>query len=346
MIAWLRHLLGWLIGAFRSRQDLVLENLALRQQLLTLHAQRPRRRFTTPQKLFWVLLRKGSAGWRRPLILVTPRTVVGWHRAGFRLYWKWLTRVRSAGGRKPVSQEIRALIFQMMVENPTWGAPRIHGELLMLGFAVSEATVSRWMRRAPRSPALARRWLSFLRNHREAAAMDFFTVPTLTFGVLYCFFVISHDRRRILHCNVSRNPQALWVSLQLLQTWEYDKQPQRFLLFDRDAKFSADVVATVQAVGCQPLRIAFRSPWQNGVAERWVGSVRRDLLDHVIPLNERHLRRLLKEYLSYYHQDRTHLGLAKDTPAGRVPTPTPGQGRKVISMPRIGGLHHRYAVAA
>jgi transposase InsO family protein len=235
----------------------------------------------------------------------------------------------------------------MVAENPTWGAPRIHGELLMLGFKISEATVSRWMRRAPRSPQLAHRWLTFLRNHREAiAAMDFFAIPTLTFGVLYGFFVISHERRRILHCNVSRNPQALWVSLQLLETWEYDKQPKRFLLFDRDSKFSADVVATVKAVGCQPLRTAFRSPWQNGVAERWVGSVRRDLLDHVIPLNERHLRRLLREYLSYYHQDRTHLGLAKDTPAGRVPTPTPGKGRKVISMPRIGGLHHRYAVAA
>ena len=148
MTAWLRHLLGWLIGAFRSRQDLVLENLALRQQLLTLHAQRPRRRFTTPQKLFWVLLRNGWAGWRRPLILVTPRTVVDWHRAGFRLYWKWLSRVRSTVGRKPIPPEVRALIFQMVAENPTWGAPRIHGELLMLGFQLSEATVSRWMRRA------------------------------------------------------------------------------------------------------------------------------------------------------------------------------------------------------
>ena len=221
MTAWLRHLLGWLIGAFRSRQDLVLENLALRQQLLTLHAQRPRRRFTTPQKLFWVLLRNGWAGWRRPLILVTPRTVVDWHRAGFRLYWKWLSRVRSTVGRKPIPPEVRALIFQMVAENPTWGAPRIHGELLMLGLHLSEATVSRWMRRAPRSPHLAQRWLTFLRNHREAiAAMDFFTVPTLTFGVLYGFFVIAHDRRRILHCNVTRSPEAIWVALRLRQTWE------------------------------------------------------------------------------------------------------------------------------
>ena len=191
-----------------------------------------------------------------------------------------------------------------------------------------------------------RRWLAFLRNHRDAiAAMDFFTVPTLTFGVLYCFFVISHDRRRILHCNVTRNPQALWVVLQLHETWESPEPPQRFVIFDRDSKFSGDVVATVKAIGCQPLRTAFRSPWQNGVAERWVGSVRRELLDHVFALNRRHLRRLLNEYVRYYHGDRTHLGLNKDTPGRRPPESATVIG-KIISQPRLGGLHHRYAVAA
>jgi putative transposase len=194
---------------------------------------------------------------------------------------------------------------------------------------------------------LSKRWLTFLRNHREAiAAMDFFTVPTLTFGVLYCFFVIGHDRRRILHCNVTRNPNALWVALQLHETWECGEQPERFLIFDRDTKFSADVVSTVKAMGSQPIRTAFRSPWQNGIAERWVGSVRRDLLDHVIVLNERHLRRLLREYVRYYHEDRTHLGLGKDTPGGRVPASVPSNRHKVISLPRLGGLHHRYTVAA
>jgi putative transposase len=347
MIVWLRHFLGWVVGAFRSREDIILENLALRQQLLALHAQRPRRRLTASHKLFWVVLRKCWARWKEPLIQVTPRTVVGWHRAGFRLYWKWLSRAKSRGGRKPVSKQIRALIFQMVAENPTWGAPRIHGELLKLGFDLSEPTVSRWVRRAPRPPDPARRWLIFLRNHREAiAAMDFFTVPTLTFGILYCFFVIGHDRRRILHCNVTRNPSALWVALQLHETWEYSQPPQRFLIFDRDAKFSADVVSTVKAMGSQPIRTAFRSPWQNGIAERWVGSVRRDLLDHVIVLNRKHLRRLLKEYVRYYHEDRTHLGLGKDTPGGRVAASMPSSGHKVISLPRLGGLHHRYTVAA
>jgi hypothetical protein len=183
MIVWLRHLLGWLRSAFVAREDLVLENLALRQQLLALHTQKPRRRLTASQRLFWVVLRRLWARWKQPLILVTPRTVVGWHRAGFRLYWKWLSRAKSSGGRKPVSKEIRALILKVVAENPTWGAPRTHGELLKLGFDVSEPTVSRWVRRAPRPPDPARCWLTFLKNHREAiAAMDFFTVPTLTFG--------------------------------------------------------------------------------------------------------------------------------------------------------------------
>jgi transposase InsO family protein len=209
---------------------------------------------------------------------------------------------------------VRELIFRMATENPTWGAPRIHGELLKLGLDISERTVSRWVKRATGKPDPARRWLSFLRNHREAiAAMDFFTVPTLTFGVLYCFFIISHDRRKILHCNVTRQPNALWIILQMREAWGYDK-PHRFLIFDRDAKFSADVIATAKQNGMEPARTAFRSPWQNGIAERWVGSVRRDLLDHVIVLNQRHLRRLLKDYVRYYHEDRTHLGRGRTRP--------------------------------
>jgi putative transposase len=280
------------------------------------------------------------------LILVTPETVVRWHRAGFRLYWRWISRAQEAVGRKPISSEVRELIFRIVAENPTWGAPRIHGELLKLGFDRSERTVSRWVKRATRNPDPARRWLAFLRNHREAiAAMDFFTVPTLTFGVLYCFFVIGHDRRKILHCNVTRQPNALWIVLQLREAWGYE-QPHRFLIFDRDAKCGADVVSAVKQNGTVPLRTAFRSPWQNGVAERWVGSVRRELLDHVIVLNQRHLRRLLKEYVRYYHEDRTHLGLGKDSPGGRVAALAPTSASKIISLPRLGGLHHRYALAA
>jgi transposase InsO family protein len=315
MFSLLRHLVGWMISAVASRQGLILENLALRQQLLALQAKRPRRRLSAIHRLFWVVLRRLWSGWKTPLILVTPRTVVEWHRAGFRVYWKWISRAKRVGGRKRVSQEVRALIFRMAAENPTWGAPRIHGELLKLGFDLSEPTVSRWLRGAPRKPDAVKQWLAFLRNHRDViAAMDFFTVPTLTFGVLYGFFVISHDRRKILRCSVTRNPNTLWIVQQMREAWAYRPMP-KFLLFDHDAKFGRDVVSTVKDLGSEPVRTAFRSPWQNGVAERWVGSCRRELLDHVIVLNERHLKRLLSEYLRYYHEDRTHLGLAKDTPA-------------------------------
>jgi transposase InsO family protein len=249
-------------------------------------------------------------------------------------------------GRKCVSKGLRDLIFRMVAENPTWGAPRIHGEIKILGFDISERTVLRWMRKAPRNPEPAKRWMAFLNNHREAiAAMDFFTVPTLTFEVLYCFFIISHDRRRILHFNVTRHPTSAWVIQQLREAFPYDTAP-RYLIFDRGSCFNAEMIDAVKSFGIQPKRTSYRSPWQNGVAGRWVGSYRRDLLDHVIVLNQRHLKSIMKKYICYYHDDRTHLALAKGTPAGRDSEKNSVAGRKVVSMPRLGGLHHRYDLAA
>jgi transposase InsO family protein len=234
----------------------------------------------------------------------------------------------------------------MVAENPTWGAPRIHGELKMLGFDISERTVLRWMRKAPRSPESAKRWAAFLSNHREAiSAMDFFTVSTLPFGVLYCFFVIAHDRRRILHCNVTKHPTSAWVIQQLREAFPYDSAPG-YLIFDRGSSFNAEMIEAAKSFGIQPRRTSFRSPWQNGVAERWVGNCRRDLLDHVIVLNRRHLKRLMNEYTRYYHEGRTHLALAKGTPVGREAEKNSEVGYSVISMPRLGGLHHRYDRAA
>jgi putative transposase len=242
-------------------------------------------------------------------------------------------------------REVRELIFQMVNENKTWGAPRIHGELKMLGFDISERTVLRWMRKAPRDPEPAKRWAAFLSNHREAiAAIDLFTVPTLAFGVLYCFFVITHNRRRILHFNTTTHPTSVWVSQQLHEAFPFDTAP-RYLIHDRDATFSPAVIETARILGVKSVRTAFKSPWQNGIAERFVGSCRRDLLDHVIVLNERHLKRLMNEYVRYYHDDRTHLGLAKETPAGRKIATNPTSAN-VISTPRLGGLHHRYDLAA
>jgi putative transposase len=194
----------------------------------------------------------------------------------------------------------------------------MHAELLMLGFDVSERTISRWMRRAPRDPESAKPWLAFLRNHREAiAAMDFFTVPTITFGVVYCFFVISHNRRRIVHFNVTRNPTSMWIVQQLREAFPFGSA-SRFLIFDRDGKYGLEVPAALRALNISPVRNSFGSPWQNGVAERWVESCGRDLLDHIIAVNERHLKPWLSEYVHYYHEDRTHLGFGKGTPGNRM----------------------------
>src|SRR5271157_6046966 len=306
--------MGALIRLFRSRGNLVFENLVLRQQLAVLKRRRLRPSLSFFDKLFWIAVRRFWSKWKQALIVVTPETVVRWHRAGFQMYWTWISKVRRQVGRRQTSQEVRQLIFRMVTENPTWGAPRIHGELLMLGFDVSERTISRWMKRAPRDPQPAKRWLTFLRNHREAiAAMDFFTVPTITFGVLYGFFVIAHDRRRILHFNVTKHPTSLWVVQQLREAFPFASAP-RFLIFDRDGKYGLEVPAAVRSLKMSPIRTSFESPWQNGVAERWVESCRRNLLDHIIAVNERHLKRLLSEYVRYYHEDRTHLGLRKGTP--------------------------------
>jgi hypothetical protein len=213
----------------------------------------------------------------------------------------------------------------------------------MLGFDLSERTISRWMKRAPRDPDPAKRWLAFLRNHREAiAAMDLFTVPTITFGALYCFFVISHDRRRILHVNVTKHPTSGWIIQQLREAFPFGSAP-RYLIFDRDAKYGLEVPGTLRSLNISPVRTSFESPWQNGVAERWIESCRQDLLDHIVAVNERHLKRLLSEYVRYHHEDRTHLGLGKGTPDYRIRSTTSG---RVLSQDRLGGLHHRYVRAA
>jgi hypothetical protein len=231
----------------------------------------------------------------------------------------------------------------MVGENPTWGAPRMHCELLMLGFDLSKRTISRWMKRAPRDPQPAKRWLAFHRNHREAiAAMDFFAAPTITFGILYGFFVISYDRRRILPFNVTKHPTSSWIVQQLREGFPFESA-FRFLIFDQDARYGREVPVAVRSLRMSPVRTSFESPWQNGVAERWVESCRRDLLDHIIAENERHLKRMLSEYARYYHDDRTHLGLRKGTPNCRTISSSLG---RVVSQERLGGLHHRYDWAA
>jgi len=287
------------------------------------------------------MLRESWARWQEVLVIVKPDTVVGWHRAGFRLYWRWRSRRR--GGRPRVTDEILVLIRRLAHDNPDWGAPKIHGELQKLGFVLSERTVARYLRRLKSRGDPGKRWLAFLRNHREAiVALDFFTVPTAMFRVLYCFFVIGHSRRKVLHFNVTRHPSADWVVQQLREAFP-EASPYRYVIFDRDSIFGADVVAFLQATGLKPKRTSVQAPWQNGTAERWVGSCRREILDHVIALNKEHLRRLIREYVTYYHEDRVHDSLDKDTPNRRPVEPKPTGNATMISLPRLGGLHHRYA---
>jgi hypothetical protein len=341
MPEFIRAILDALQVCFRSRRDLALEILALRQQVAVLKRKRPRPKLNSFDRLFWTTLRRVWSRWEEVLLIVKPETVVGWHRAAFRFYWRWRSRPR--GGRPKITSEIRALIRRMAEDNAGWGAPKIHGEILKLGLEVSERTAARYLRRIRRRGDPGKRWLAFLANHREViVALDFFTVPTVTFQLLYCFFVIDHGRRRILHCNVTRHPTAEWVVQQLRETFP-EAGPYRYVILDRDSKFDADVITLLKATGLKPKRTSIQAPWQNGIAERWVGSCRREILDHVIALNEPHLRRLIRDYVSYHHEDRTHDGLSKDTPNRRPVEPRPSAKASVISSARLGGLHHRYS---
>lgn len=327
------------VGAFFcSRYHLGLEILALRQQIGVLKRKNPRPRLKKADRLFWILLRRIWPAWKNNLVIAQPETVVAWHRAGF-----WRLRSRSKQhGRPRISRDAKFLIRQMVEENPTWGAPRIHGELLKLGFDISERTVSRYIRHISPSNQSRKLWASFLSNHREAIiAMDFFTVPTLTFRVLYCFFVIEHGRRKILHFNVTDHPTGPWIVQQLREVFS-DSHPYRYAILDRDAKFGTDVIELMKASGIEVKHTAPSSPWQNGVAERWVGSCRRELLDHIIAVNESHLRRVIRDYISYYQSDRTHDSLGKDSPTIRPISRKPNNCVAISSSPRVGGLHHRY----
>jgi putative transposase len=325
---------------FQSRTDTAVGVLALRQQVAVLKRRRPRPPLRPLDRLFWTLLRATWSRWKDALVIVKPETVVGWHRAGFRLYWRWKSRRRD--GRPRIKEEIRVLIRRLAQENSDWGAPKIHGELQKLGFVLSERTVARYLRSLQRRGDPAKKWLAFLRNHREAiVALDLFTVPTATFRVLYCFFVIEHERRRILHFNVTPHPSADWIVRQLRETFP-EAAFYRYAILDHDSIFNVDVIAFLKATGFKPKRTSIQAPWQNGTAERWIGSCRREILDHIIPVNEEHLRRLIRDYVSYHQEDRIHDSLNKDTPNRRAIEPRPTTDASLISLPRLGGLHHRY----
>jgi len=262
---------------------------------------------------------------------------LAWHRKGFRLFWTWKVR-HGQSGRPAVAPEVRILTRRMCRENPTWGAPRVHGELLKLGINIGETSVSKYMLRVRRPPSQT--WRTFLENHiSQLVSVDFFTVPTVRFQVLYVFLILAHDRRRVVYFNVTKHPTAEWTGQQLRNAFPFDPPP-RYLLRDRDAIFGHDFRDQVQDMGIEEILSSPRSPWQRAYVERVIGSIRRECLDHVIVFNEGSLRRVLASYFDYYHRSRTHLSLSKDSPEPRA-IDLPEMGR-VVAVRQVGGLHHRY----
>jgi putative transposase len=328
---------AFLSSSFRSRAALQIEILALRHQLTVLRRSVKRPRLTATDRLLWAWLSRKWSAWRTALVIVKPETVISWHRKGFRLFWTWKSR-GGRPGRPVVAKEVRQLIRRMSRENPLWGAPKIHGELLKLGIDISESSVSKYLIRPKGSPSQS--WKTFLQNHvKDMVFVDFFTVPTIRFHILYVFLVLAHERRRILHFAVTAHPTAEWTGQQLREAFPWDTA-RRLLLRDRDGIFGHEFVHQLEAMEIEEVLSTPRSPWQRAYVERLIGTIRRECLDQMIVFNENSLRRHLRSFTDYYHRSRTHLSLEKDTPESR-PIQPPDSGR-IIALPEVGGLHHRY----
>jgi transposase InsO family protein len=322
---------------FRSRAALQLEILALRHQVGVLQRSVKRPKLTPPDRFLWAGLCAVWKNWRSSLFFVEPSTVIGWHRKGFRLFWTGKIR-RGQPGRPTVPKDIRDLIRRMSRENPLWGAPRIPGELLKLGIDVGETSVSKYMTRRRKPPSQT--WRTILENHvRSMVSVDFFTVPTIRFQILYVSLVLAHDRRRILHFAVTAHPTAEWTAHQLREAFPWDTAP-RYLLRDRNRIFGQDFVEQVKAMRIRQVLSAPRSPWQRAYVERVIGTIRRECLDHVIVFHEQSFCWHLRGFLDYYYRSRTHLSLCKDAPEPR--TRQASATGRIIAMPEVGGLHHRY----
>jgi putative transposase len=330
-------LIAYIVSHFRSHKSLCLENLALRHQLAVYQQTVHHPRLTPIDRLFWSWLSHWWSGWQKALTFVQPCTVITWQKKRFRDHWRHLSQ-SGRRGRPAVAKECRDLIRDMSRANPLWGSPRLVGELRKLGIDVAKSTVEKYRVRPRKPPSPS--WKAFLMNHvNELVACDFFTVPTVTCKVLFVFVILAHERRRVVHVNVTEHPTVLWTAQQIVEAFPWDEAP-RYLLRDRDAIYGEHFHQRVRNLGIEEAKIAPHSPWQNPYCERVIGSIRRDMLDHVMVLNERHLLRLLTKYLSYYHQFRTHLSLDMDCPEPRPVEPP--EGGKVIGVPEVGGLHHHY----
>ena len=332
----LASLISALLVTLRSRLALQAEILALRHQLNVLRRSvGARRQLRTSDRVLWVWLSRLWPDWRSALLIVKPETVIRWHRQGFRLYWRWKSR---RPGRPDTQREVRELIRKMCISNPTWGAPRMHAELLKLGIDVSQSTVSKYMIR-PRKPS-SQTWRTFLENHlKQLVSVDFFVIPTIDFKLLFVFLVLAHDRRRVVHFNVTEHPTAEWTAAQLVQAFPWDTVP-RYLLRDRDQVYGETFRKQAASMAITEVLTAPKSPWQSPYVERLIGSIRRECLDRVIILGAESLRRILRSYIAYYHDSRCHLSLDKDSPETREVQP-PDKGI-IIEIPKVGGLHHRY----
>jgi transposase InsO family protein len=335
MLAFLTRIVLALRSVLDGRASREAEILVLRQQLMVLgRKSRKRVRLRNIDRLILVWLYRIFPSVLDAIVVVKPETVIRWHRRGFQAYWHW--RSRRLGGRPKIDREIRDLIRRMNRENPLWGAPRIHGELLMLGIEVSESTVGRYMVRTRRPPSQG--WKTFLRNHAAGiASIDLFVVRTISFKLLYGLVILRHARRRLVTIAVTTNPTAEWIANQLTDAFPWDEAPLH-LIRDRDEAYGTSYRRRVHAMGIRDHPTAPRSPWQNGHVERLIGSIRRECIDHVIVIGEAHLRRVLKAYASYYNQLRTHLSLNKDAPHSRSAQLV----GPIAALPVLGGLHHQY----
>jgi putative transposase len=345
VLEWVSLLVGALRAAFHRHRALVLENVLLRQQLAVALRPPRRPRVRWHDRFFWLVARRLVTDWRRHLVLVRPETVLGWHRQGWRLFWWW--RSRRPTGRPRLPQEVRDLIRRLSEENRRWGTERIRGELRKLGFAVANGSIRRYRSRpAPRPPNQT--WRTFLRNHaHQLWAADLFTVPTVAFRTLYVFIFITHDRRELVHCRVTAHPTAAWVWRQLIEATPWGRQP-RYLLRDRDAVYGRDFPRRAEALGIRTLLTPFRAPRANAIAERVIRTLRTECLDHVLVLHERHLERVLREYVAYYNTARPHrsLGLVPPLPGAPPPRASNAPPGRIVARPVLGGLHHVYQHAA
>ncbi|MFN2164600.1 MAG: integrase core domain-containing protein [Candidatus Promineifilaceae bacterium] len=330
------HALGMFVAdLFKSRSRLEAENLLLRHQLsIAMRQAPPRRRLRGRDRALLVLMTRLWPSLLDAVQVVQPETVLRWHRAGFRAFWRWKSRKRT--GRPRIDRGLRDLIRRMSMENPLWGASRIHGELLMLGFEVAQSTVSKYMVRPSKPPSQS--WKTFLRNHAEAiAAIDICVVPTLTFERLFAFLVLGHGRRQLLWLEVTRHPTAEWLARQITEAFPWTSPPS-YLVRDNDRAYGRVFSSRVRAMGIRDRPISPGSPWQNGCAERLIGTLRRECLDQMLVFGEAHLRRVLFAYAAYYNQARTHLALGKDAPMHRAIQ----RSGDIASIPILAGLHHQY----